>query len=128
LPRQLNHGQFPGTLPEQKVIRLFFRTDLTLPPEFDCSKLRMIYEIDAILTHWVNSWSGHSWMPDTFLVWLSSFGVLIMVLGVAGQWQVSKDRQHTRHILFAAGFSFLFGPALNQVILLFVHRVRPYPI
>ena len=63
---------------------------------------------------------------DTFLVWVSSFGVPIMVLGVAGQWWVSKGRQHTRHILLAAGSSFLFGLALNQVILLFVHRVRPY--
>jgi undecaprenyl-diphosphatase len=29
-------------------------------------------------------------------------------------------------VLLASGFSFLLGLALNQVILLFVHRVRPY--
>lgn len=33
---------------------------------------------------------------------------------------------HIRHVLVAAGFSFLLGPGLNQLILLFNHRARPY--
>ncbi len=33
---------------------------------------------------------------------------------------------HIRHTAIAAGMSFLMGLAFNQIILLFVHRVRPY--
>ena len=33
---------------------------------------------------------------------------------------------HTRHVLLAAGFSFLLGLAINRLVLLFIHRVRPY--
>ena len=50
----------------------------------------------------------------------------ILVFAVAYQWWALHDRKHTRHILLAAGFSFLTGLALNQLILLFVQRVRPY--
>ena len=60
------------------------------------------------------------------MIWISSIGVPILVLAVAGQWWRRSDRQHTRHVLVAAGLSFLLGLALNQLILLFVHRVRPY--
>jgi undecaprenyl-diphosphatase len=34
-----------------------------------------------------------------------------------------NDRPHTRHVLVAAGLSFLLG---NQLILLLIHRMRPY--
>lgn len=86
----------------------------------------MIYTIDANLTHWINSWAGHSQFVDLLMLWVSSFGVPILVLAVACQWWARHDRQHTRHILVAAGFSFLIGLAFNQFILLFVQRVRPY--
>ena len=86
----------------------------------------MIYKIDAHATHWINSWASQSQLADHLMVWVSSFGVPILVLAVACQWWARHDRQHTRHILLAAGFSFLLGMALNQLILLFVHRARPY--
>jgi undecaprenyl-diphosphatase len=86
----------------------------------------MIYTIDANATHWINSWVGHIRFVDLMMVWVSSIGVPILVFAVACQWWARHDRQHTRHILLAAGFSFLIGLALNQFILLFVQRVRPY--
>ena len=33
---------------------------------------------------------------------------------------------HVRHAAISAGLSFLLGLGINQVILLFVHRMRPY--
>ena len=60
------------------------------------------------------------------LIGISAIGVPFMILTVAGQWWQSSDQQHTRHVLVAAGLAFLTGMALNQLILLFVHRVRPY--
>jgi undecaprenyl-diphosphatase len=86
----------------------------------------MIYTIDACATHWINSWAGQSRFIDLMMVWASSIGVPILVFAVACQWWSRHDRQHTRHILLAAGFSFLIGLALNQLILLFVQRARPY--
>lgn len=86
----------------------------------------MIYTIDAIATHWINSWAGHSRFADLLMVWISSIGVLLLVFAVACQWWDRHDRKHTRHVLLAAGFSFLIGLALNQLILLFVQRARPY--
>jgi undecaprenyl-diphosphatase len=50
----------------------------------------------------------------------------LLVVAVAGQWWRGSDREHTRHVLLSAGFSFLLGLALNQLIILFAHRVRPY--
>jgi undecaprenyl-diphosphatase len=86
----------------------------------------MIYTIDANATHWINSWIGHSQLADRLMVWVSSVGVPILVVAVACQWWARHDRQHTRYVLLATGFSFLLGLAVNQVILLFVQRVRPY--
>jgi undecaprenyl-diphosphatase len=42
------------------------------------------------------------------------------------QWWCKREHLHVRHACAAAGLSFLLGLALNQMILLFIHRVRPY--
>ena len=88
----------------------------------------MIYTIDANATHWINSWASHSQLVDLLMVWASSVGVPLLILAVACQWWSRNDRRHTRHILLAAGFSFLIGLALNQIILVFFQRVRPYDL
>jgi undecaprenyl-diphosphatase len=85
-----------------------------------------MYELDALLTRLINGWAERSAALDQLMVWISAIGVPLLVLAVAAQWWRRTDRQHTRHVLLAAGFSFLLGLALNQVILLFVHRLRPY--
>lgn len=85
-----------------------------------------MYELDAAVTHAINSVAGSIAPIDFLMIWVSAIGVPILVLAVAGQWWRRADREHTRHVLVAAGFSFLLGLALNQLILLFVHRIRPY--
>lgn len=60
------------------------------------------------------------------MIAVSQIGVPLMVLTVVLQWWSSVDRYHVRHAALSAGLSFLLGLAINQVILLFVHRVRPY--
>lgn len=84
-----------------------------------------MYALDAALTHWINAWSGNA-AADFLMVWTSTIGVPLLVLAVAGQWWLVADRPHTRHVLLATGLSFLLGLALNQLILLFIQRVRPY--
>jgi undecaprenyl-diphosphatase len=85
-----------------------------------------MYEIDAAVTHAINGLAERSATVDFLMIWLSAVGVPLLVLAVAGQWWRRTDRPYTRHVLVAAGLSFLLGLAFNQLILLFVHRMRPY--
>ena len=83
-------------------------------------------DLDGALTRTINGWAGTSVTIDLLMTWISAFGVPLLVLAVAVQWWPRTDRRHVRHTLVAAGLSFLLGLALNQFILLFVHRMRPY--
>ncbi|MBS0247563.1 MAG: phosphatase PAP2 family protein [Proteobacteria bacterium] len=85
-----------------------------------------MYSFDAYLTRALNSIAGQHGTLDLLMVSASAWGVPILVLLVAAQWWRKQDRQHHRHILVATGLSFLLGLAINQLILLFAHRVRPY--
>jgi undecaprenyl-diphosphatase len=85
-----------------------------------------MYELDVAVTRAINGLAGHSAAIDYLMVWVSGIGVPVMVMAVALQWWRGSDRTHIRHVLVAAGFSFLLGLGLNQLILLFIHRARPY--
>src|SRR5262245_36662301 len=85
-----------------------------------------MYELDATVTHAINGLAGGNLAIDFLMIWSSGVGVPLLVLAVALQWWRRTDRPHTRHVVVAAGLSFLLGLALNQLILLFVHRLRPY--
>ena len=82
--------------------------------------------MDQAITRWINAPAGSSPLLDPFMVAASQFGVPLLVLLVVLQWWSKQDRLRIRHTCVAAGLSFLIGLALNQIVLLFVHRVRPY--
>lgn len=82
--------------------------------------------MDAALTHWINAAAGISPFLDKAMIAVSQIGVPLMVLAVALQWWAKVDRYHVRHAALSAGLAFLLGLAINQFILLFVHRIRPY--
>jgi undecaprenyl-diphosphatase len=86
----------------------------------------MIDFMDEALTHWLNLPAGQNPIFDAIAIALTKFGVPVMVFCVAAQWWTKADRPHVRHTAVAAGLSFLLGLAFNQMVLLFVHRVRPY--
>jgi undecaprenyl-diphosphatase len=85
-----------------------------------------MYALDVAITQAINSLSEKSAIVDFLMIWVSAIGVFALVLAVAGQWWRASDREHLRHVLLATGLSFLLGLAANQLILLLVHRVRPY--
>jgi undecaprenyl-diphosphatase len=85
-----------------------------------------MYEIDVTLTQWMNGLAGRNAALDFLMISISAVGVPILVLAVIIQWWFPRRDPSKRHVLLAAGFSFLLGLALNQLILLFVHRMRPY--
>lgn len=82
--------------------------------------------IDAQITGWINTLSGHSRALDLLMIAVTQAGVPFLVLAVVAQWWTRQDRRSERHAIVACGLSFLLGLALNQVVLLFVHRMRPY--
>ncbi|MER8375332.1 phosphatase PAP2 family protein [Mesorhizobium sp. M1406] len=82
--------------------------------------------MDAALTHWINAEAGISPFLDKAMIGVSQIGVPLMVVAVVLQWWAKVDRYHVRHAAVSAGLAFLLGLAVNQFILLFVHRIRPY--
>jgi undecaprenyl-diphosphatase len=83
-------------------------------------------EIDTALTAWINASAGRLPPVDFIMIWISAIGVPLLVVAVALQWWVPRSDSPTRHVLVAAGLSFLLGLGFNQLVLLFVQRVRPY--
>lgn len=85
-----------------------------------------MYNVDVAITQAINSLSGRSAAIDFLMVRISAIAVPVLIFLVAIQWWRRPNRPHVRHVLVAAGLSFLVGLFLNQLILLIVHRVRPY--
>jgi undecaprenyl-diphosphatase len=82
--------------------------------------------MDGSITQWINSAAGTSHMLDMMMIGITRFGVPVMVVLVALQWWSRRDRTHVRHSVVVTGLAFLVGLGLNQIVLLFVQRVRPY--
>ncbi len=82
--------------------------------------------MDQAITQWINAPAGRNVLLDSIMVATTQLGVPLLVLLVILQWWSRHERLHVRHTCVAAGLSFLIGLAVNQIILVFVHRVRPY--
>lgn len=82
--------------------------------------------MDQAITQWINSLAGGNALLDSVMIAVTGVGVPLLVGLVVAQWWSKIDRTHVRHTCIAAGLSLLIGLGLNQIILLFVHRVRPY--
>ena len=82
--------------------------------------------MDQAVTSWINSFAGHNLNLDGVMIAVSHFGIPLMVAFVILQWWSKVERLHVRHTCIAAGLSFLLSLGINQLILLFIHRVRPY--
>ncbi|WP_336368020.1 phosphatase PAP2 family protein [Marinobacter sp. C2H3] len=87
----------------------------------------MLEQLDQRFTLVINQLNGQIHLIDQLMILASTAGVPLMVFAVAAQWWGRRDaRAVHRHTLVASGFSFLLGLALNQAVLLFVQRMRPY--
>jgi undecaprenyl-diphosphatase len=82
--------------------------------------------LDIHLTKAINGLSGQSAFADMAMIAITDFAAPVMVLAVMITWWQRSDRRGARHAALAAGLSFILGLALNQIILLIVHRIRPY--
>ncbi len=82
--------------------------------------------MDEAITRWINGAAGQSAVLDALVIGVAIAGVPLVVLAVVAQWWDRRHRIHLRHVAIQAALSSLGGLALNQVILLFIHRPRPY--
>lgn len=73
----------------------------------------IFYNYDAGLTQFINSFSKQKFINDGIVMFITSVGIPLMVLAVAGQWWSRSNRSQTRHVLLTAGFSFMFALTLN---------------
>jgi undecaprenyl-diphosphatase len=85
-----------------------------------------MYQLDSWVSNAINASAGANGSFDYLMLAITKFGVPLLVLAVVLQWWPRQDRDRVRHVLVAAGFSFIIGLAINQLILLGVHRPRPY--
>jgi undecaprenyl-diphosphatase len=82
--------------------------------------------MDEAITRWINTGAGRSSVLDAIVIGIAVAGVPLMVLAVVGLWWSRSRRTHLRQVAVEAGLSTLGGLAFNQIVLLFLHRPRPY--
>ena len=83
-------------------------------------------KLDITITQLINSLSGRSAVADQFFILTTKYGVPLMVLAVIFQWWGKRPRVEWRQTTVIAGLTFLIGLLIAQIILLFIHRIRPY--
>lgn len=83
--------------------------------------------IDDAVTAFVNGLSGNA-VLDAVMIAITTYGAIIIVVAVAIRWWWGADKLRERYLAILCGASAALGLALNQVVLLFVHRVRPYDV
>ena len=86
-----------------------------------------MHNLDVTATDAINSLAGLYGPLDALMITMTYFGVPSMVLWVALQWWFGAEPHSARrHAIVSAGLAFMLGLLINQIILLFVHRMRPY--
>lgn len=84
--------------------------------------------MDITLTQWINASAGGNALLSAGGMVLALYGIPAMVGFVALQWFSQTDRLYLRHTAISAGLAFFLGLGFNQLILMFIHRVRPYDL
>jgi undecaprenyl-diphosphatase len=82
--------------------------------------------LDIAVTRAINGWAGQSAALDDLMLLITQWGVPAMIAAVALSWWQKGGNRAERHVAACAGLSFVLGLAINQLLLLFVHRMRPY--
>ena len=86
----------------------------------------MLSNLDLIVTRYLNSPAGHHPLADALMIGITEITIPLMVLAVAARWWSRFEREQERTLAIEAGLTFVIGLLINQAILLFVSRVRPY--
>lgn len=83
-------------------------------------------EFDTAATTWVNGFAGRWPWLDAAAIGIAQFGHYVVVGSIVLSWWMREPRARARYLAVCCGLSAALGLVLNQAILLFVDRVRPY--
>ena len=82
--------------------------------------------MDIALTQFINNLSGRVPALDLVMIAITNYGIYFLVAATVLLWWKRYQRAEARNACLVAGLSFLGSLALNQALLLFLHRIRPY--
>jgi undecaprenyl-diphosphatase len=81
---------------------------------------------DNAATAFINGLSGDP-TQNAIAIAVTKYGAFVIVAAVAIRWWwYGADKDRERYLAVVSGASVTLGLALNQAVLLLVHRVRPY--
>ena len=81
---------------------------------------------DDTLTSQINSLAGRWLFADSMMVFITNTGHFLLVAAVAIPWFSRNHRKENRLLAIQCGIATALSLAINQFILLFYHRLRPY--
>ncbi len=87
-----------------------------------------LLQLDRAATAAVNAMAGSNAVVDASMSALSHWGPYVLVAAVTVRWWWTSEAQkrHERYLAIVCAASVAFGLFLNQLVLLGIHRVRPY--
>lgn len=83
---------------------------------------------DATWTEKINSLVNRQPIVDSFFVFITSFGHYLLVGLIALRWFAKEANKRNRLLAIQCGLSTALALLVNQIILLFVQRTRPYEL
>jgi undecaprenyl-diphosphatase len=84
--------------------------------------------VDAGITHWINGFAGQSGIVDRVGIFLARWAILVVVVSIALRWWLMQPRAEQRFTALSCGLASALALGFNQIVLLFVDRVRPYDL
>ncbi len=85
-------------------------------------------KLDDTITQQINSLAGNSNALDLAVILLAKWGVVVLVALIALRWWSKRDRDLARYGVIFCGLATALGLLINQIILIFVNRTRPYDL
>lgn len=82
--------------------------------------------IDSNLTSLINGLSGRTPFIDSLMIAITHWGLPLMVLCVVPLWWLRANRNEMRYLAISAALTLISGLLVNQFVLLFITRARPY--
>ena len=86
----------------------------------------MLEQADLFLTRWINGPAGNYPLIDDFALVVTHAAIPMMIFAVAAHWWSHNERRQERQTAVETGLTFILALLVNQAILLFVSRMRPY--
>ena len=85
-------------------------------------------QLDHDITAAINSFAGQFPALDYAALFFAKIVIFILVASVAATWFIRAKHEELRYRAISCGLAVALGLLMNQVVLLFVARTRPYDL